>query len=232
MKNILICGSSKNLGKYISEQLNIDYNVINISRSISQKESFYKLDLRDEKKTRQIFKKIKKKYKVIDTIIFSVGNSKKNYEENPNVNNFNNAFNDNFFSFVNLINSSLEIFSNNNLNIIAISSIAGLRNINAPITYSLAKNALNFYCNIMAKKLIKNKIRLNVISPGNILIKNNNWDKKIKKNKKKIYSYINSNVPSGKFCHPEEILNVCKLFIENKNNLVGSNIVIDGGQIL
>ena len=62
-------------------------------------------------------------------------------------------------------------------------------------------------------------------------MKNNNWFNKIRKNKKKVLNYIRKNVPSGNFVKPEEIFNICELIISNKNvNLVGSNIVIDGGQ--
>ena len=56
-----------------------------------------------------------------------------------------------------------------------ISSIAAIKIIDAPIEYSISKSALNHYCQIKAKELSKFKIRLNIISPGNILNKDNNW---------------------------------------------------------
>ena len=35
-----------------------------------------------------------------------------------------------------------------------------------------------------------NQINLNLISPGNILIKDNSWDKRLKKNKTKTKRYV------------------------------------------
>ena len=103
----------------------------------------------------------------------------------------------------------------------------------APIEYSVSKAALNFYCKIKSKQLIKHDIKLNVISPGNILMRNNNWGKKIKINKRKVMNYIFKNVPSRKFISPEEIYEICKiLIIKDKLNFFGSNLIIDGGQTL
>ena len=53
------------------------------------------------------------------------------------------------------INCYSNFFKEKPVKFIVISSIAGLANINAPITYSVAKNALNFYCMISAKELAK-----------------------------------------------------------------------------
>ena len=85
---------------------------------------------------------------------------------------------------------------------------------------------------ISAKELAKKNIFLNIISPGNILMENNNWSKKLKKNRKLVKKYIYNNVPSNKFCNADEIYKMCDLIVSNKTNFVGSNIVIDGGQIL
>ena len=64
----------------------------------------------------------------------------------------------------------------------------------APIEYSISKSALNHYCLVKAKELSKFSIMLNIISPGNILNKNNNWylKKKLMRKKSKIYK---KNVP-------------------------------------
>ena len=47
-----------------------------------------------------------------------------------------------------------------------------------------------------------------------------------------LQKYIYNNVPSNKFCNADEIYKMCDLIVSNKTNFVGSNIVIDGGQIL
>jgi len=232
MKKILICGASKNLGNYFFNKLKNFYQIYLFSRNIIQHNDFIKTDLSKIKETNDAFKKLSIKISKIDTIIFCVGDSKKKYGKQATEKDFDSSFKSNFYSFINLLNSYIKYFKKKPVKIIVISSIAGLKNINAPITYSIAKNALNYYCTINAKELAKNKIFINIISPGNILMKGNNWDKKLKKNKRKILNYINKNVPNKKFCDPDDILNSCRLIIEMKNSFVGSNIVIDGGQIL
>ena len=76
---------------------------------------------------------------------------------NNTLENFKNSFDINFFSFVNLINSYLKIFGNQKTKIIAISSIAGIKPINAPIGYSVSKSALNYYSRIISKDLYKKR---------------------------------------------------------------------------
>tara|TARA_A100001015_G_C14871523_1_gene664591 strand:+ start:144 stop:644 length:501 start_codon:yes stop_codon:yes gene_type:complete len=142
------------------------------------------------------------------------------------------SFNINFITFANFIDAYLKFYKLKT-NIIVISSIAGVKNIGAPGEYSVAKNALNFYCKILAKSLIKKKIIINVISPGNILQKGNLWDKKLQISKYKTLKYIKDNVPSNNFVNPDDIYNFCKQIIFfNKSNIVGQNLVIDGGQVL
>jgi 3-oxoacyl-[acyl-carrier protein] reductase len=232
MKNIIVCGASKNLGKYISEKFDQSDKVFGLSRTKTSKKNSISTDLSNLKDAKKALNIIKKKTKKIDAIIFCAGNSKKNYFKVPKKNDFNQSFNFNFYPFVNLINSYLEIFKKKSTKIIVISSIAGVKNIKAPITYSIAKNALNFYCMILAKELAKQKVIINIISPGNILMKNNNWDKKLKKKNKEVKNYIYENVPNNKFCNAYEIYKICELIIKNETNFLGSNIVIDGGQTL
>jgi 3-oxoacyl-[acyl-carrier protein] reductase len=235
-KVILVCGASKNLGKFLAEQFYDEFNhVLRISRSLitDVKRDIYKCDLSLDSKTFQTFKLIKKKHKVIDAIIFCAGDSKPALNKDNSSNNFLNSFKNNFLSFVNLIDNYVKIYKKKKTNIIAISSIAGLKAIDAPIEYSVAKKALNFYCQIRSKQLIKYGIKLNIVSPGNILMNNNNWGKKIKNNKRSVANYIIKNVPSKKFIFPEEIYEICKILInKNELNFVGANFIIDGGQSL
>lgn len=228
-KKILIFGSSKNLGKFLSKKFSKQHSVIKLSSTLkSNNSNIFNVDVTNEVSLNSTLSIIKKKINNINAIIFTVGNSKMS---EGNLENFKQSFESNFFSFVNLINSYLKIFSGKKVKIIVISSIAGLKSIDAPVEYSVAKSALIFYSKLISKKLIKKGISINIISPGNILMKNNNWSNKIKINKKKVFNYIKKNVPSENFVKPEEIFNICELIISNKNvNLIGSNIVIDGGQ--
>ena len=107
------------------------------------------------------------------------------------------------------------------------------RNISSCFLFSNELDSALFYSQ-KAKELAKFNIKLNIVSPGNILMNNNNWFKKINKNKNKVYKYIRSNVPSKNFCNPDEIYEICKLLLDSKfgSNYIGSNIILDGGQVL
>ena len=234
MKKILLCGSNSFLGNYIGSELTKDKNfVINLARNKNRykKDNYYKINFNNELSIKKKFFQLKKKYKVIDAVFFIIGNSKKNYLKFPNTSDFHKSFQDNFYTFVNIFNAYNNVFGINKSNFIIISSIAGIKDIGAPLTYSVAKNSLNFFCSALAKNYEKKNFKINVISPGNILMLGNNWSKKIKKDKKSVYEYINNNVPNNKFCNPVEIYDTCKLLMK-ENNFLGSNIILDGGQIL
>ena len=235
-KSILITGASKNLGNYLTKHyLDKKYNVIGISKSTKSNinDNSYICDLSNSEKTKTIFKRIKKKFKKIDLIISCAGASRKTYKINERIKDWNFAFDNNFYCFTNLIDAYLHIYKKNPTKIIVISSIASNRITQAPITYSVAKAALNFYAQIKAKELAKNNIKINILLPGNILMKNNNWSKKLKNNENKIKKYIKENVPLNKFCKPEQISKICDyLFSESGDNITGSKFTIDGGESL
>ena len=75
------------------------------------------------------------------------------------------------------------------------------------------------------------KIRVNTVSPGNILFPNGTWDKKLKANKKEIMEYIHKNVPMKRFGSPDEIANTVLFLSSEKASFInGANLVVDGGQ--
>ena len=234
-KNIIICGSSGALGNFIFKKLkkNKSYRCIGLSRTKKNLESNYTCDFLSFSNLKTVLMELKKKYKKIDGVIFCIGQSKKKYKDIDHLKFWRSSLDDNFLVFVNFLNAFKNIFKRTQTKIIIMSSIAGIKIIDAPITYAVSKAALNFYSKSKAKSLAKDGIQLNIISLGNIYQSGNNWDKKIKKNKKNVLNYINENVPSKKFCTPEEIYELCLTLLKSNNsNFYGSNIVLDGGQSL
>lgn len=230
-KKVVIVGSAGNFGKYIFNELKKTNNVLGIERK-KNKSNFECKDLSNSKINFETFKTIKKKNQNLDALIICTGKSKKDLSKNIDQK-FINSFKSNFLTVSNTIESYQKVYKNKPTKIIVISSIAGVKIIDAPIEYSTSKSALNHYCQIKAKELSKFKIKLNVISPGNILNKNNNWYLKKKVNSKKVQNYIKKNVPLNSFCKPNQILALCKLLISDDGSFFqGSNIVMDGGQIL
>ena len=229
-KNIMLTGSQGNLGKFIYKNLLKKNKVFGISR-IKTANSLVG-ELSDYIEVVNILKSIKKNTPKIDAIIISTGDSTV-YKSNFLDQKFLHSFKNNFLTVSNVVDAYCRVFNKSPTKIIVISSIAGSSIINAPVEYSVSKSAVNHYCKLMAKKLSKFKILINVISPGNILMTNNNWAIKILSNKKKVKNYIKKNVPLNDFCKPEQILSLIQyLLTENGNFVTGSNFVVDGGQSL
>jgi len=234
-KKMILTGGSGSLGRFLVKNFaEKNYKIYNLSRERPIKmypnEIFVKCELSKFDEILTSLKQIKKKNK-IDLIISAAGNSKKNYKKTVNESQFISSINDNFISFTNIVEGYQKIFGNKKIKIIAISSIAGVSPIDAPINYAVSKSALNYYCLIKAKQLAKFKININTISPGNIFMNNNNWGKMMKSNSTKVKKYIKKEVPLNSFCKPEAIFEMC-LLLSNKsgNTITGSNFIIDGGQ--
>jgi len=235
-KTILITGSSKNLGNYLTKfYLEKKFKVIGITKKSKSiiNQNTYMCDLSNPSKTNNVLKKIKKKFKKIDLIISCAGASKKTYKKKETMKDWVFSFNNNFFCFTNLLDAYLKIYGHKTTKIIVISSIASDKITKAPITYSVAKSALNFYAQMKAKDLAQNNIKINIVLPGNILMESNNWSKKLKKNYREVKRYIKKNVPLNEFCKPNQIAEICDYLLnESGDNITGSKFIIDGGESL
>ncbi len=237
-KVVFISGSSSGLGfelaKFFSKENYIvvmngrnKKKLLNASKKIINS---YPLvgDLSSQNDCKNFFFKIKKKFSKLDLILCNagVGNFKKTDS------NLMYAFENNFFNTVNTVKFLSPLLKVPFSNIICISSICGVENISgAPKGYSLAKSALNNYVKIFSEEFAKKKIRINSISPGNILFKKSVWEKKLISNRRKTINYINKQVPMKSFIYPKNIYDLLKFIIDNKNkSITGSNFVIDGGQ--
>ena len=90
---------------------------------------------------------------------------------------------------------------------------------------------MNNYVKLFSAEFAKKKIRINSISPGNILFKKSVWEKKLNSNRRKTMNYIKKEVPMKSFIYPKNVYDLVKFITDNNNKLItGSNFVIDGGQ--
>ena len=92
-----------------------------------------------------VIKKFNKYFEKLDILVCNVGSGKAK-KKIPDIKEWHQSFDINFWSSLNIINSSKKILIKSNSSIICISSICGLENIKgAPIPYSVAKSALNSF---------------------------------------------------------------------------------------
>ena len=142
------------------------------------------------------------------------------------------SIHENLISATNTIHYFKDLLKNSkNPSIVCISSICGTRSLDAPLNYSASKAALISFVKGQSRILSKYNIRINTISPGNILFDDGIWDKKLYDNKNKVEDYINNNVPLKKFGTTKNISDaVLFLSSEISSFTTGANIIIDGGQ--
>jgi NAD(P)-dependent dehydrogenase (short-subunit alcohol dehydrogenase family) len=116
--------------------------------------------------------------------------------------------------------------------IVCISSICGVEHIpGAPITYSVAKNALNAYIKFASFPLAKKGIKINGVVPGNINFPGSVWEKKLKENPREVKKMIKDSVPLNKLGSPLDIANLVTFLSSSENKFsTGSLFYSDGGQ--
>lgn len=191
--NIIITGTSRGLGKYLSEYYLKKGNVvIGCSRSeinIDHENYFHtKLDLGSENQVRSWINVTKKKFKKIDILICNaaiVGSSLFLSLTPGNV--VDSFLKSNITGvFYVLREVSKQMILQQSGRIIAISSITTATNQEGTSIYTATKNAVNGMIKILAKEIAENNITCNIIAPGmmdteatQILSKSKKWKKEM-----------------------------------------------------
>jgi 3-oxoacyl-[acyl-carrier protein] reductase len=112
-----------------------------------------------------------------------------------------------------------------------IGSICGRRVLGCPSSYAAAKAALLHYSRNLVKPLAREGIRINVVSPGNIIFPGSIWEQKLKTSKTKVMAMLEKDVPLRKFGTPEDIGSaVVYLASRSAGFITGIELVVDGGQ--
>ena len=242
-KNALITGSSKGIGldiakKLLSEGCNVVLNSRNEDdlkkiKSNYQQINYVSGDVTSEKSARKILEKTINLVGSLDILICNVGSGKSVPAGSETLSDWEKSIAVNLYSAINIIQASKEFLAKSKGSIVCISSICGHEIIEgAPLTYSVSKKALNFYIKGISKYLSKYDIRINGISPGNILFEDSTWDIKMKINKKKVLNMIKKKVALNKFGTPDNISEAVLFLVSTKASFITGEIwVIDGGQI-
>ena len=111
------------------------------------------------------------------------------------------------------------------------SSIAGCEAINAPVTYSAAKAAVQSAMKSLSRLVGPQGVRVNAVAPGNVLFPGGTWERKLAERGEFFQRYIQSEVPLQRFGRPEEIADVVVfLASERASFTTGACLVVDGGQ--
>lgn len=239
-KKVLVTGSSRGIGFQIGQSFLLNgSNVIFTGKTPTKnfektdKSYYFSCDLTNEVEIQKLYDFTSNVFEDnLDFLICNLGGGKAPVDISYPQTEWQKMFNLNFFSTVYTIQKFLNFLKKSkNPSIVCISSICGHAAIGCPITYSTAKSALNTYVKNISKLIAKDNIRINSISPGNIIFPGSTWDEKIQNDKSKTTQYIKANVPLQKFGQVQNITEmVLFLSSEMSNFTTGSNFVIDGGQ--
>lgn len=116
--------------------------------------------------------------------------------------------------------------------IVAISSIAGMGALGTPLTYGTAKAAMNHMVKELARITGPSGIRINAISPGNIIFPGGSWQERSEGERGEVWKkWIRREVPLKRFGTPEEIGSPAAFLLSPMSSFItGAILPVDGGQ--
>lgn len=242
-RNVFITGSSKGIGLEIAKKfhyygsniaLNSRYeeSLENAKKLFSKPIEGIKGDMTSEKSAKEAINKFVDKFGSLDILICNIGSGRSVNPLNENMNDWEKSISLNLHSAINPISVSIKHLTKSKGVITCISSICGDKMIeNAPLTYSCAKAALNRYIINSSFYLAKRNIRINGVSPGNVLFNGSIWEEKLKQNKEEVLKMIKNKVPLNRFIMPDDIAEaVAFLSSPLSTSTTGQILKIDGGQ--
>ncbi|AIC93807.1 SDR family NAD(P)-dependent oxidoreductase [Shouchella lehensis] len=179
----------------------------------------------------RIFQEVTARIGPIDILINNAGGSNGAEIEKTTMDEFQQAFELNYFSAVHFSKLVLPgMKANKEGAIIQVSSIFG-RESGGKATYNNAKAALISFTKALADEVMHEGIRVNSVAPGSVLHPTGNWQKRLNENPEKINQFVQTNIPAGRFGKPEEIADVVVFLASSKASWVtGSSLQVDGGQ--
>lgn len=241
-KKVFVSGSSKGIGLTIAKTFleegaqvvinSRNKNELNATANLFKKCNSVTGDVSNPEEAALVIKKTSEILGGIDIIVCNVGSGSSVVPGNENYNEWQRVFAINFFSTTNLIESARHHLKKSQGSIICISSICGNETIHgAPVTYSVAKAALNSYVKSISIPLGLDGIRINSVSPGNINFKGSTWEKKLVEAPKLVEEMLINNVPLNKLGSPSDVANMVVWLASDVANFVtGTVLTTDGGQ--
>lgn len=245
---VLITGSSKGIGKaiaraFLEEGSRVVISARNQTELDETKSEFEKKyppeyiatfcgDLTQSKDIKAILDFVENKFHRLDHLILNLGSGRSVPDAVPSELNWNEVFQKNFGSALNMTREALPALKKNGGGgIVFISSIAGLEAIGAPVDYSTAKSALSAFAKNLSRKVADQQIRVNTVAPGNIFVSGGRWEEIQSENPSSVKSMLEEKVPMKRFGMPEEVASaVVFLSSQRASFITGATLVVDGGQ--
>tara|TARA_B100000029_G_scaffold258734_1_gene255356 strand:+ start:426 stop:1178 length:753 start_codon:yes stop_codon:yes gene_type:complete len=175
-KKIWVTGASTGIGKAVAEKfaregwrVAISARRTELLKNIAQDDNIfdYPLDVTDQNKVYEVFKKILEDFKNIDLCIFNAGTYEPKLEKEMSQEQIRRTMEVNFFGVVNCVKAVEKYFKNiKNGHISIVSSIAGYRGLPNSSGYGPSKAALSNLTESLYFDFKKYNVKVSLISPG------------------------------------------------------------------
>lgn len=235
MKNILITGASSGIGEATARHLATvgGYSLLLVARNETKLQmlkrelgkdiDYYVCDLQRTDSITALFQYCKEKKFLLNGFVYCAGIAG-NYPVRSLPEGFvDSMMHINCMAFVEMakwvINRKI---SADGCSIVAMSSLSSLTGYPGTAAYTMSKSALNAACKVLAKEVLKRKIRVNTIMPGYVqtpMMGNTPEDE------------IVAEQPWG-YVSPEEVADLIEFLLSEKSQkITGANIPISAGMV-
>ena len=239
----LVTGSSRGLGLVIARKLadegclvvlnGRDSVVLEKSRQQLDNSSLaLKADVTSPDECAWLIRQIEARFGRLDVLVCNVGSgmSVPPGEESPEE--WSRVLSLNLNSATNVIATAEHLLSASRGVIVCISSICGQETLGAPVTYSVAKAALNTYVRGISRPYAAKGIRINAVAPGNLIYDGSVWQRKLAEDPSAVRTMLDREVALRRLGTPEEIADwVVFLSSPRASFATGETFVVDGGQV-
>jgi len=242
-KHVLVTGGSRGVGEAIARAFVAEGCTVAITgrsgqplttlqQSIGARCDIYVADATDSQSCCDVVDRVRKDRGRLDILVTCVGSGASVPPGQETVEEWRRVLDVNLLSATNMIEACLPLLElSAPSSIICISSICGHEALGAPVTYSAAKSALAMAVKCWSRSFAMKGVRINAVSPGNILVAGGTWDRKMQQDPISVRAMLHSEVPLQRFGEPEEIA-AATVFLSSQRAsfITGANLVADGGQ--
>lgn len=228
-KVILITGTSKGIGRYLSERyLELGHTVIGCSRSASDLEhenySHYELSVSDEKKVINLFKDVRKKHGKIDVLINNAGIASMNHITLIPKKTLDNILNTNVIgTFLFLREASKLMIRQKYGRIINFATVATPIGLEGESIYAASKAAVESITRIASKELSSFNITVNAVGPTPV---KTDLIKSVPKEKMDALLQMQA---IKRFGEMDDISNVIDFFMSDNSDFITGQVIYLGG---
>jgi 3-oxoacyl-[acyl-carrier protein] reductase len=247
-KVAIVTGSSRGIGRAIATSLAADgCRVVMCARGAADLESAVAevcrasasqraaigvvADVSTPEGVEELVKRARLEFDGVDIIVNNVGSAGAHDFAAADEADFRVVFDRNLFPALSVSRAALPLLKARGGGVIVmIASVYG-REAGGGISYNVVKAAEISLAKAMARALAREKIRVLSVAPGSVLIPNGAWDRRRTTDPAMYASFLEREIPWGRFGMPQEIADVVTFLCSPRAAWVtGACIPVDGGQ--